>query len=83
MLGQFTILAASGPGANLYWGGDVSGWVTAQSDAQLFPSVVNAQHTHIIGLPANYHTYIFHVFVEVVRPPDEVAPGYDPCDPCI
>lgn len=81
MLGQYTILAARGPGANLFWGGDIPGWITVQADAYVFSSVVDAQHTPIVGLPAGYHTSLIPAYVEIVRPVDELSPYYDPCAP--
>jgi hypothetical protein len=74
-LGHYTYLGAKGPGVDLYYTENGS-WTANQSEALIFGSVIEANGTAILGLPAGYKPVLIQAYVERPTPP----PGtYSPC----
>jgi len=73
--GQYTLLGATGPGADLFWT-ETGTWVSDQSQAFVFGSVQAAQRTPILGLPTGYRPVLIPTTVVITAPP---ATGYSPC----
>lgn len=73
MLGHYMILGATGPGVDLFWS-QADGWVTNQANALMFGSVIEAQHTPIVGLPSGYKPVLIPVTVTIEPQPPDTNP---------